>query len=144
MKKILSSKSGSKSFSGSYVLVFRLWESTQARIGALGIIDFQSGFYLYVGSAMGGRLFQRVHRHIKTSKDKKIHWHLDYLLKTAAHIISLEKFLLYPSEERWECELAKLIEHNSDGKIEGFGSSDCKCASHLFYFNPNNYFSLLQ
>ncbi len=129
--------------SGSYVLVFRLWESIQVRVGALGLINFQSGFYLYVGSAMGGRLLQRVHRHIKPPKDKKIHWHLDYLLETAAHTTSLEKILLYPSMERWECELAKIIGQKSNGKIEGFGSSDCKCASHLFYCTPNNVFSLL-
>ncbi|MHA1521425.1 MAG: GIY-YIG nuclease family protein [Promethearchaeota archaeon] len=132
-----------RSRSGTYMLVFRLWESIQAPIGALGMITFQTGFYIYVGSAMGGQLFQRVHRHIKPSSMKKVHWHIDYLLEAAAHKLSLEKIFLYPSMERWECNMAKLIRLKSDGIIEGFGASDCPCTSHLFYCTLNNKFSLL-
>ena len=71
---------------------------------------------------------KRIARHL--SKDKNLHWHIDYLLANEqTNIIKVTK-----SELR-ECDL------NTDVKgkiiVEGFGNSDCKenCKSHLKFLS---------
>ena len=66
---------------GSYILLFLLPNSKEISIGKLGRLLFKKGVYLYVGSAMNG-LEQRIQRHLRT--EKKIHWHIDYLLPHTA------------------------------------------------------------
>ncbi|MFB6089230.1 MAG: DUF123 domain-containing protein, partial [Candidatus Aenigmatarchaeota archaeon] len=58
-------------------MVLNISENIDVRIGALGKIHFQIGKYIYVGSAQNG-IEQRVERH--KSSDKKLFWHIDYLL----------------------------------------------------------------
>ena len=87
-------------------------------------IQFNSGYYTYVGSAMGGYK-SRLTRYLK--ENKKQHWHIDYLVKKA----SINNLILCESEERLECIIAQALNHKFES-ITGFGSSDCKCKSHLF------------
>jgi Uri superfamily endonuclease len=121
---------------GSYILVIFISGINEITIGSLGNIIFDKGFYLYIGSAMGSygssTLENRVNRHISASKFKKTHWHIDYLLNSKRS--SITQIYLIPSFVPLECIIAKEIKVLSDGKIENFGSSDCSCSSHLFYF----------
>ncbi len=107
---------------GVYVLLIELPKSAEIQVGHLGKIKFKTGFYAYVGSALGG-LEARISRHLR--KEKKIHWHIDYLLAWAR---IKEVYVDYGKE----CDIArKLSEYFTC--IRGFGSSDCDCKSHLFY-----------
>jgi len=110
---------------GTYLLVIELNKDLSIDIGKLGSMEFKSGFYIYVGSALNG-LDQRIQRHLKS--EKKLHWHIDYLLKHAK-IISV---FYRESDNREECVIAKALNENLSPVI-GFGCSDCKCNSHLFY-----------
>jgi sugar fermentation stimulation protein A len=110
---------------GIYVLVLRLPFSLPIPIGALGKIDFKEGYYAYVGSAMSG-VEQRVNRHLR--QEKNLHWHIDYLLLRALPC----DVIVAETEERKECELATKLAKRFP-YVEGFGSSDCGCKSHLFY-----------
>ena len=110
---------------GPYVLLIHVPYDIQLSIGALGDLKLKAGYYAYVGSALGG-LEARVQRHV--GENKKIHWHIDHLL-TRGRVIDV---IQGETKERKECavaeELAKRLK-----PIAGFGSSDCKCGSHLFY-----------
>jgi Uri superfamily endonuclease len=121
---------------GTYIIVLYLSKDLIIKVGALGKILFAKGYYLYVGSAMGNinssSLLNRVNRHLSNSKDKKIHWHIDYLMNNK--YIFINTIYLIPSSLRLECILAREINSISDGNIQDFGSSDCKCKSHLLYF----------
>jgi Uri superfamily endonuclease len=110
---------------GGYVLLLRLKESGEIRIGRLGVIRFDSGHYAYIGSAMGG-LKQRISRHLRN--EKNLHWHIDYLLEKA----SVSNVIVCQSQNNIECSIAGEIAREFK-VITGFGSSDCKCAGHLYY-----------
>lgn len=89
---------------------------------------YRKGYYVYIGSAMNS-LVPRLNRHL--SDEKKMHWHIDYLLKSPdCHI---QDILFNISEERIECDLAESISKDGE-EIPGFGCSDCTCSSHLIYF----------
>jgi len=113
---------------GAYVLLFSLPEKHIA-VGKLGTIHFAKGNYAYVGSAMNS-LENRISRHF--SKNKKLHWHIDYVLLHA----NILKTYTFPSESREECNIAKNLASKFPG-IKGFGCSDCKCESHLFFIGPS-------
>ncbi len=120
-----------KSSSGSYILIIEIREKCEISIGKLGIIAFQAGYYAYIGSAMNFQLYNRVHRHIKPKSQKKMHWHIDYLL---AHDFSrIVKILLFPSHKREECCISHEFHRNYPIFIPKFGSSDCECPSHLYF-----------
>ena len=76
---------------GSYLLLIELKDKETIQIGKLGKIDFMKGFYVYIGSAING-LEQRINRHLR--KEKKLHWHIDFLLKSAGGNISSGKNLV--------------------------------------------------
>ena len=64
-------------------------------------------------------------------ENKKLFWHIDYLLNSKySKIVDVLKI---PSRGKNECEIAGKI--NGEILVPGFGSSDCNCPSHLFYFN---------
>jgi Uri superfamily endonuclease len=121
---------------GSYILVLYLSENVNIPIGALGEIDFVKGHYLYIGSAMAKKgsntLENRIKRHILEPNNKKLFWHIDYLLKNKICLIT--KIYLIPTIIRLECIISKEILKVSDNYIKDFGSSDCHCISHLYYF----------
>ena len=63
---------------GSYVLVLRCDIGGGLKVGALGELRLEPGFYLYVGSALGpGGLRARLRHHWCHSA--RPHWHIDYL-----------------------------------------------------------------
>jgi Uri superfamily endonuclease len=112
---------------GTYLLVMTLPEDTSITVGKHGVIYFQKGCYAYVGSALNG-LDQRIQRHLR--RQKKIHWHIDYLLP----FVKIVEIFYKENLRREECKVAQLLERNFVS-IPGFGSSDCSCHSHLFYGN---------
>ncbi len=109
---------------GSYVLVIKLPEEQTITIGSLGAIRFPRGYYAYVGSALGG-IKSRLSHHLQ--RNKKLHWHIDYLLQKA----SIHNIIISETTDRAECAIAQALSRQFDS-IPGFGSSDCKCHSHLF------------
>lgn len=88
-----------------------------------------AGYYLYIGSAFGsGGLRARLARHLRS--EKKMHWHIDYLL-THATVVSVWEIALVDSREH------KIAQFFSGQKkfscaIPRFGASDCTCETHLF------------
>ena len=110
---------------GSYLLLICLSEPHEIMIGKLGVISFKKGHYVYVGSALSS-LEKRIQRHLRD--DKKLFWHIDYLLK---HGTVLEVFYKENSV-REECHIACLFA-TTFLPIPGFGCSDCRCSSHLFF-----------
>lgn len=110
---------------GCYCLIIFLNQDKTLKVGSRLKIDFKKGYYVYIGSAMNN-LESRVKRHI--SKSKKLHWHVDYLLKYAEVIE-----VVYNLDTKVECNLAKELSLKIE-YIPDFGCSDCKCNSHIFYF----------
>lgn len=109
---------------GSYIIFLRLREAKEIEVGRLGVIDFPAGLYTYVGSALGG-WEARVNRHIAGSIMP--HWHIDYLRAEA----QVEGVIVFESAERLECRINEMVDRNAVVIAPGFGSSDCRCASHL-------------
>jgi len=114
-----------QSASGSYILLIELPEEQPITVGSLKTIYFPGGYYAYVGSALGG-FMSRLNRHLRI--DKKPHWHIDYLLQKA----TIKDIIICETEDRAECTIAQALGHQFDS-IPGFGSSDCRCHSHLFF-----------
>ena len=111
---------------GSYFLVIRLTGDKTVRTKAREF-PLKAGHYVYVGSAMNS-LEKRVARHF--SKEKKLHWHIDYLLKEA----ELLRAYLIPSEKRLEERLS--LEVSRFGKpVEGFGAGDVRVSTNLYRFD---------
>ncbi|MDD5417983.1 MAG: GIY-YIG nuclease family protein [Candidatus Nanoarchaeia archaeon] len=90
----------------------------------------KKGYYCYVGSAMNN-LDKRIERH--KNKKKNMHWHIDYFLKHA-EIIDVKK---HETDLRKECFVSRIMDLISSERIDSFGCSDCKCRSHLYYFDKN-------
>jgi sugar fermentation stimulation protein A len=113
---------------GNYLVILELAEPCEAEIGALGKLAFKAGWYVYAGSARKN-LSKRISRHLrKTGKQK--HWHLDYL-SPLAKIIRALPILTY---QNLECDLAASLKALGGTGVPGFGCSDCRCGSHLYYF----------
>jgi len=110
---------------GVYVLLIELKTDKEIEIGKLGKLFFKKGFYAYVGSALNN-LEKRIQRHL--SLEKKMHWHVDYLLNYA----NITDVFYKETNEKIECNVARKLARNLKG-INGFGCSDCNCQSHLFY-----------
>ena len=96
-------------------------------MGSLGWVTFVSGYYLYVGSAMNG-LKSRVGRHL--SGGSKVHWHIDYLSPYFEKVGAI----MVETNENLECVFSSKIKELPFYlfEVERFGSSDCRCVSHLF------------
>jgi len=126
---------GLGSDSGAYQLLIRFGPGRELRVGALGIIAFPPGFYVYTGRASRG-LLARLKRHLR--REKTLRWHVDYLLAEAE--VSLVR--LFPGGAERECDI-NADTAGADGypfPIRGFGSSDCSCPSHLVWLgNPDQY-----
>lgn len=110
---------------GSYLLLIELKKDTQISIGKLGKKHFNKGYYVYVGSALNN-IEKRILRHI--GKNKKIFWHIDYFLSYGKIVKAFYK----ENNIKEECKIAENLD-KSLSPIIGFGCSDCKCKSHLFY-----------
>lgn len=110
---------------GSYLLVIKLNCKKNIHVGKKAEIFFDKGHYVYVGSALNG-IIQRVSRHL--NPQKKLHWHIDYLLEFA----KIECIYYKQSNTRQECEIASELKEKLQ-PVPGFGCSDCNCKSHLFH-----------
>ncbi len=113
---------------GVYALVFALAQDAVLPVGRSRAERFAAGYYVYVGSALGG-LAGRLRRHLGGLRRR--HWHVDALLDAAPVI---EVWYL-ATAERLECAWAARL-----GQAPGFaptpfafGASDCHCRTHLFY-----------
>ncbi|WP_298501044.1 DUF123 domain-containing protein [uncultured Methanobrevibacter sp.] len=116
---------------GCYCLIIHLNQKKEIEIGKrLGKISFKKGNYVYVGSAMNS-LKSRLKRHL--SDEKKMHWHVDYLLKNS----EITDIIYNRSERKIECELSQYLSMQTEG-IKDFGCTDCDCESHLYYFKTKN------
>jgi Uri superfamily endonuclease len=119
---------------GSYCIVFDLQNDTKVRVGARGVHEFPSGIYAYVGSALSG-LEKRVARHLRPEKKKR--WHIDYLIQKG----EVMSTIAVPSDSKQtECAITSALLKSSGARIvmQGFGSSDCACPTHLVYFGPED------
>jgi sugar fermentation stimulation protein A len=122
------STTGSLSSKGGYILIMQNKHNMELDIGKLGRVKFEQGYYVYVGSGMGG-VYERTKRHSR--KDKKKHWHIDYL---TPEYMSIKRIYIIRREQRIEELLAQRIEKISYRGVKGFGASDSSLASHLFFF----------
>jgi len=109
--------------------LIRLPESVHIRIGKRGRFRFPKGYCVYTGSAKGG-LEGRVRRHLR--KEKKRFWHLDYLLDHA----SVTAVFPFANAREDECPLSLETSKMPGAEVivPKFGSSGCRCPSHLAFF----------
>ncbi len=116
---------------GIYNLIIKLSKNKEITIGRLGTFIFPKGFYVYTGSAQNG-LEKRLERHLSNNNNKKFHWHIDYLLSYA----KIVQVLRYDGLKKDECKRNHLIAQSSGAAlvVNKFGSSDCNCVTHLYYF----------
>lgn len=114
---------------GLYLLVIYLNRDKRMRIGALGHLRFPSGYYIYTGRALNN-LEGRLQRHRR--KKKRLRWHIDYFLRFSKII----KTRTFSAEKLSECELNRMIAELAGARMisKRFGSSDCPCPTHLWYF----------
>ncbi len=110
---------------GAYVILFSLSDGLEVRVRSGKVFYFSPGFYAYCGSAKGsGGIERRVARHLK--KEKKRHWHFDFLTTSG----SFKLHSVWAFEGGSECVLFNLLLGVGD-PVPGFGSTDCSCISHL-------------
>ncbi len=110
---------------GIYALIVRIGKEQTITVGKLGPINFKKGYFIYIGSALNS-LEDRINRHRR--RDKKLWWHIDYLLNEA----KIVEVLILETTERLECVAARALQEHLDS-VRNFGCSDCSCKSHLFY-----------
>ncbi|MEM2696698.1 MAG: GIY-YIG nuclease family protein [Nitrososphaerota archaeon] len=112
---------------GVYILLVEVIDEVTLRVGHLGEVSFKPGLYVYVGSAQNN-LEKRVSRHF--SKEKKIRWHIDYLLSSRS--CKPLKAIAYSLKREYECIISNLLLEIGGNPVRRFGSTDCKCFSHLY------------
>ena len=115
----------------TYVLKIGLDKDTQIDVGKLKNLRFERGVYFYVGSARKN-VAARITRHY--SKNKKIFWHIDYLLSWRHAVL---KTTLVHNDNN-ECQTAQFLYKNGYSFVKSFGSSDCRCPAHLFFARDGN------
>jgi len=111
---------------GIYILLIKIDKNIEVEIGSLGKINFDKGIYFYIGSAQNN-LEKRIQRH--KVKNKKLRWHIDYLLKNK--YVKILKIYYKKAGREEECKIAKMLS-KTEIPISKFGCSDCDCKSHLF------------
>ncbi len=115
---------------GIYVLLIEIGKSSDIQIGKRRNYHFEEGNYAYVGSALES-LEKRVRRHL--SAQKRIYWHIDYLLNMAM----VREVIYAETNQKKECLIAQMLSEKLASK-SGFGCSDCNCSSHLFFCHDFN------
>jgi len=113
----------------TYILLIENYKNKEVFIGRLGKLKFVRGIYVYIGSAKKN-LMARIKRHL--SENKKKFWHIDYFLDRKTSIKEV-----WTSPRQAECRIAQYFFKNGFPYIKNFGSSDCRCKSHLFFVNTN-------
>ena len=126
---------------GTYALVLACHATGAISIGRLGVLNLRSAFYVYIGSAFGpGGLASRIQHHHRIAA--RPHWHIDYLRAVCALVEVWFTTDVVHREHAW----AKAVGGMPGALVPlpGFGSSDCECQSHLFFFKgmpPRNTFA---
>jgi Uri superfamily endonuclease len=116
---------------GTYAIMLTPNAERSIKIGKLGMLRVQSGYYIYVGSAFGpGGLKARLAHHKRISNRPR--WHIDYLRK----VTQIEEFWYTYDSRHLEHQWAKIVAaaKGAEAPFAGFGSSDCNCRAHLYYF----------
>ncbi|MCS7251055.1 MAG: GIY-YIG nuclease family protein [Anaerolineae bacterium] len=112
--------------------VYVLWLEAHAElaIGGLGCWHL-SGAYAYVGSAQGRSGFRRLMRHWSVAQRHRParRWHIDFLLAAGTWCGA---FIMETEDPSMECWLAWALAQRLPPAIPRFGSSDCRCPTHLF------------
>ena len=124
----------SRTDGGTYTLLVELHATTTLEVGALGVHEFDRGWYAYTGSALGTGGFARVDRHRELAAGERSvrHWHVDYLLDHGATRIA---DVTTTADVDAECAIHREIA-SAGGvavPVAGFGASDCDCSAHLAY-----------
>jgi len=114
---------------GTYAIVLYAGSCTGIRVGRLGRVRIEHGYYVYVGSAFGpGGTRVRVSRHLRDGKAKR--WHIDYLREVATPVCIWCSYEPQNLEHQWARAIGDMPGISG---IKGFGSSDCGCSTHLFF-----------
>lgn len=113
---------------GVYVLWLEV--SGEVQIGRLGRWRLD-GCYAYVGSAQGPGGLRRLQRHrdVAEGRNATRRWHIDFLLATGTW---RGAFIMETEDPHMECRLARTLAQRLPPAIPRFGSSDCRCPTHLF------------
>jgi Uri superfamily endonuclease len=115
---------------GTYALVLACTRVGRVRVGCRGFLDLRPGFYVYVGSAFGpGGLRARIAHHRRIAA--RPHWHIDYL-RRRARLDSVWCRAGTRCEHAWAAQIQNMP--GASVALPGFGSSDCRCETHLFWF----------
>ncbi len=115
---------------GTYALLFACPRPARPRVGALGRVALEPGYLVYVGSAFGpGGLGGRLRHHLRRCSRPR--WHVDHL-RPHTRLLGA-----------WCCNGDRDLEHawaeafadlpGASRPRLGFGSSDCRCPSHLLH-----------
>jgi len=124
--------------SGSYALILFCPKGKLVQIGKLGLLQLRRGFYVYIGSALGpGGVRARLAHHRKLSL--RPHWHIDYLRPHTCLDWIWYSHDRIRREHRWARIVSGL--RGASVPLAGFGSSDCRCKTHLFFFAKRPSFS---
>ena len=116
---------------GTYALVMRSVTVALIRVGQRGLLQMHPGFYVYVGSAFGsGGVRARITHHQKISLRPR--WHVDYLRRVTELEEVWYSYDALRREHQW-AHFVKIARHAMMPML-GFGSSDCDCEAHLFFF----------
>lgn len=129
-----------KNIKGTYLLLLKNNISREITVGKLGNIFFKKGYYIYSGSAFGpGGLKSRLNRHI--AKDKKMHWHIDYIRQQ----MDLSDIHFSETEDNCECQWIKsILAIPGTSIVNNLGSSDCRCKSHFIFIPGRSVFKKLK
>ena len=113
----------------SYILVIEAVVPREVQVGARGAVRLDAGWHLYVGSARRG-LAARLARHRRRAK--RCRWHVDYLLLHPGFTLRS----VWLAANIPECELSRLLSRLPGMAVSAprFGSSDCRCPSHLWHY----------
>lgn len=114
---------------GVYCLLLYLPKPRRITAGRLGSRRLAAGWYVYVGSAKRN-LAARLRRHLR--REKRVHWHIDYLRAVA----QVERIWVWAWTAAAECRTNARVQALPGAVVPwiGFGSSDCRCRSHLTAF----------
>ena len=116
---------------GTYAVLLCCHRPTRLRIGRLGVLRARRGSYLYVGSALGpGGVRARVRHHERRSERPR--WHIDHLRAGTELVEVWYSHDTLRREHQWATIVSRL--DGARAAMAGFGSSDCRCATHLFFF----------
>lgn len=115
---------------GTYALVSFCQRKKPVKVGHWGELEARRGYYVYIGSAFGpGGVRARVSRHCREDKPKR--WHIDYLRAATQAMTAWYTHDVERLEHRWA---QAMLKRGDCVPIDGFGCSDCRCRSHLFFF----------